>query len=129
MPFKPGQSGNPNGRPPGPLPATARLRQSISESIPEIINTLVNLAKAGDVAAAKLLLDRVCAPLKPQAMPIQLPVNGSLVDQGAEIINATISGQIPPDIGSQLINALAAQSKIIEIEELTKRVEALEHGR
>ncbi|MGJ0485122.1 MAG: DUF5681 domain-containing protein [Methylomicrobium sp.] len=123
--FKPGQSGNPKGRAPGATPA-AKLRKSIVQDMPEIINTLVTLAKSGDVQAAKVLLDRVCPALKPQALPISLPVNGSLADQGAEIIRATLAGQIPPDIGSQLITALAAQSKIIEIDELTKRVEALE---
>jgi len=60
-------------------------------------------------------------------MTINLPVNGSLAEQGAEVIRATLSGHIPPDIGSQLITALAAQSKIIEINELTKRIEILEN--
>ena len=83
--------------------------------MPAIINTLVDLAKGGDVQAAKVLLDRVCPTLKPQAMPISLPVNGSLAEQGGEIIKATMSGQIPPDIGSQLITALANQAKIVEI--------------
>ena len=73
--------------------------------MPEIIIKLVELAKAGDTAAAKILLDRVCPTLKPQAMPISLPVNGTLAEQGGEIIRATMAGQIPPDIGSQLIAA------------------------
>jgi len=123
--FKPGQSGNPNGRPKDKTPATI-LRKSIADAMPEILAQLVEQAKAGDVAAAKVLIDRVCPPLKPQALPISLPVNGSLTEQGGEIIRATMAGQIPPDIGSQLITALAAQSKIIEVDELTRRVEALE---
>jgi hypothetical protein len=53
-------------------------------------------------------------------------VNGSLTEQGNEIIIATLAGQIPPDIGSQLITALSHQAKLIEIDELIKRVEALE---
>jgi hypothetical protein len=123
--FKKGVSGNPKGRERGQTPA-AKLRKSIVQDMPEIINTLVALAKSGDVQAAKVLLDRVCPPLKPQALTISLPVNGSLADQGAEIIRATLAGQIPPDIGSQLITALAAQAKIIEIDELTRRIEKLE---
>jgi hypothetical protein len=123
--FKPGQSGNPKGKPKDKTPATL-LRKSIADDMPEIIQTLVNLAKGGDVAAAKVLIDRCCPVLKPQAMTINLPTNGSLAEQGNEIIKATMSGQIPPDIGSQLITALAAQAKIIEIDELTKRIELLE---
>jgi hypothetical protein len=124
--FKPGQSGNPKGRPKDKTPATI-IRKSIVTDMPDIIKNLVVMAKAGDVQAAKILLDRICPPLKPQAMPICLPVIGSLSEQGNEIIKATMAGQIPPDIGSQLIMALASQSKIIEIEELTKRIEALEN--
>lgn len=123
--FKPGQSGNPAGRPKNKTPATL-LRKAIADDMPEIIASLVGLAKNGDVTAAKVLLDRVCPPLKPQATSISLPMNGSLTEQGHEIINATLAGQIPPDIGSQLITALSHQAKLIEIDELTKRVEALE---
>ena len=124
--FKPGVSGNPNGRPKGQHPAH-KLRNTIVESMPQIIENLVNLAKNGDVQAAKVLLDRVCPTLKPQAMPISLPVNGSLAEQGGEIIKATMSGQIPPDIGSQLITALAHQAKIVEIDDVLKRLDALEN--
>jgi hypothetical protein len=123
--FKQGVSGNPKGRPANKTPATL-IRKSIVDDIPDIIAKLVELAKNGDVQAAKVLLDRVCPALKPQAMPISLPVSDSLAGQGNEIIRAIMSGQIPPDTGSQLITALANQAKIIEVDELTKRIEALE---
>jgi hypothetical protein len=123
--FKPGQSGNPNGRPKDKTPATL-LRKSIAEDMPEIVKTLVSLAKGGDVAAAKVLIDRICPTLKPQAMPISLPVNGTLAEQGDEIIKATMAGQIPPDIGSQLITALANQGKLVELQELTERLQRIE---
>ena len=123
--FIPGVSGNPNGRPKDKTPATL-LRKSIIDNMPQIIQTLVALASDGDVAAAKVLIDRVCPPLKPQALPINLPANGSLADQGKEIIKATMAGQIPPDIGSQLITALSNQVKLVETIDLIKRIEALE---
>ena len=123
--FKPGQTGNPNGRPKDKTPATL-LRKSIIGEMPEIINKLVELAKGGDVAAAKVLLDRCVPALKPQAMPINLPVNGTLAEQGGEIIRATMAGQIPPDIGAQLITALSNQGKLIELQELTERLSRIE---
>lgn len=124
--FQPGQSGNPNGRPKDKTPATL-LRKSIVDEMPEILKTLVNLAKEGDVQAAKVLLDRICPPLKSQALPIALPVNGTLSDQGSEVLKATLTGQIPPDIGTQVISALANQSKLIETTDLIKRIEILEN--
>lgn len=126
--FKKGISGNPKGRPKTKVPINA-LRTTIADNMPDIITKLVELAKGGDVQAARVLLDRVCPALKPQALPVNLPVMESLAGQDGEIIRATMSGEIPPDIGSQLITALSAQAKIIEIDELARRIEALETKR
>ena len=123
--FAVGVSGNPKGRKKGTT-AAHLLRKSIADDMPEIILKLVEQAKNGDTAAAKILLDRCCPALKPQALAINLPVNGSLAEQGGEIIRATLSGNIPPDIGAQLITALANQGKLIELQKLTERIEILE---
>ncbi|MEC4749079.1 DUF5681 domain-containing protein [Methylomicrobium sp. Wu6] len=123
--YKPGQTGNANGRPKDKTPATI-IRKAIADAMPEILAQLVEQAKSGNVTSAKVLVDRVCPPLKPQAMPINLPVNGTLADQGAEIIRATLAGQIPPDIGAQLITALSGQSKIIEMQEMADRLERIQ---
>ena len=123
--FQPGVSGNPKGKPKDKTPATL-LRKAIVEDMPEIILALIEQAKAGDTATAKILLDRCCPVLKPQAMAINLPVNGSLAEQGGEIIRATMTGEIPADIGSQLITALSNQGKLIELQELTLRLDRIE---
>ena len=123
--FAVGVSGNPKGRKKGNT-AAHLLRKSIADDMPEIILKLVEQAKNGDTAAAKILLDRCCPALKPQAMNITLPINGTLAEQGNEIIRATLSGHIAPDIGAQIITALANQGKLIELQELTERIEILE---
>ena len=128
MAFKKGESGNVSGRPPGKTPG-AKIRKSIELRANDILQSVIEAAIGGDMTACKMLLDRITPTLKPIAMPINLPVNGTLAEQGGEVIRASLSGQIPPDIGSQLITALAAQSKIIEIDELTKRIEALEQNK
>ena len=123
--FSPGQSGNPAGRPKDKTPATI-IRRSIAADIPAIITTLIEAAKEGDIAAAKVLLDRVCPSLKPQALPIFLHSEGTLADQGEEIIRATMAGEIPPDIGSQLITALSNQGKLVELQEMADRLARIE---
>jgi hypothetical protein len=123
--FKPGISGNPNGRPKDKTPG-AKLRKAIEKDSDAILKAVINAAIDGDMQACKMLLDRITPTLKPQALAITLSVKDSLSEQGNEIIKATMTGQIPPDIGSQLITALANQAKIVEIDELTKRIEALE---
>ena len=126
MSFQPGMSGNPAGRKPGKTLKITELRKAIEFRADEILQSVINAAIAGDLQAAKMLLDRVCPTLKPQAMPINLQVHNSLADQGNEIIKSAMLGEIPPEIATQLIAALSNQAKIIETDELLKRVEELE---
>ena len=123
--FKPGQSGNPAGRPKDKTPATL-LRKSIVNEMPEIVKTLVDSAKNGDIQAAKVLLDRVCPPLRPQALPIEVEMGDTLPNTGGNILSAILSGDIPPDIGSTLIKALTDQGKLIELQEIAERLKRLE---
>ena len=53
--FKPGQSGNPNGRPKNKTPATL-IRKSIADDLPDIIKALIAKTKEGDVPALKCCL-------------------------------------------------------------------------
>ena len=68
-----------------------------------------------------MTLNRVSSSLKPQVMTINLPVNGLLAEQGGDTIRV-----IPTRHKWAINKALAAQSKIIEIDELTQRIEAME---
>ena len=127
MAFKPGQSGNIKGRPPS-INTAQQLRDTLVKDMPAIIQKLSDLAKQGDTAAAKLLLDRTYPAAKPQALPVNVGIGEGLSQTGGNIINAALSGQIPPDIGAQLITALANLAKVIETDDLLKRIEALEQG-
>jgi hypothetical protein len=57
---------------------------------------------------------------------VNLPIVESLAGQGQEVIRATMSGKIPPDIGSQLITALSNQGKLVELQELADRLARIE---
>lgn len=126
MAFKKGQSGNPNGRP-TQIASAQQLRDAISKDIPEILQVIKEAALAGDMAACKLLLDKTYPAIKPQSLPIVVPVGETLSQTGGNILNTTLQGGISPDIGAMLITALANQGKLVEIDELTKRIEALEN--
>jgi Family of unknown function (DUF5681) len=123
--FPPGHSGNPKGRPKDKTPATI-IRKAIAEEMPDIIQSVITAAKLGDLQASKILLDRVCPPLKPQAQPINVSHGEQLSETGANIIAATVNGDIPPDIGSQLIMALSNQAKLIDLEEVADRLRRIE---
>jgi len=123
----PGQTGNPNGRPIG-TGKVAQLRASIEAKIPEILESLVKRAIDGDVGAARILLDRCIAPLKPTDIEIELPIsNQPLTIQGTEILNYMSAGVISPGQGLVFLNAISAQTKITEIDELSRRIDLLEN--
>ena len=125
MAFKKGVSGNSAGRPRGTTEAT-KLRKQISMHAPEIIQNLFDLAKDGDVQASKILLDRVCPSLKAQALPVHIPTGETLAETGVSAIEATFSGEIPPDVGAMLIKALAEQGKLVESQEIIERLTRVE---
>lgn len=124
--WKPGQSGNPKGRAPGSS-EVAKIRAAIAADLPGILKTLVEQALAGDTQAARLLLDRVLPPLKPQeqAQAIALPA-GSLTEQGRAILTAVAAAELAPGQGAQLLSAIGSLARVAEIDELAQRIEALE---
>lgn len=123
--FKKGHSGNPAGRKPG-SGVCGDLRKAIEADAANIVNSLILQAKGGDIQAAKVLLDRIMPPLKSQAMPVSIPVGQTLPETGNNVVVATMDGEVPPDVGSQLIRALADQSKLVELEEISKRLSRIE---
>lgn len=125
--FKPGQSGNPNGRTPG-HGDVAKLRQSLSTHIPEIIDQVVSAARGGDLQAARLILERIIPTVKPVELPvtIQLPTGGSLTDQGRAVIEAVSDGELSPANGAQLVTAIGTLARVTEIDELSARITKLE---
>lgn len=123
--FKPGQSGNPKGRTPGKTPAAA-LRKAIAKEIPAILAIVIAQAKAGDMNAAKILIDKIIPTLKPQSLPVEIELGKDAVESGDNIITAILSGEIAPDVGSMLVKTLADQSKLVEMLDISKRVEVLE---
>lgn len=125
--WQPGESGNPAGRQPG-SGQVAKLRAAIAEHVPEIIERLVEAARAGDIGAARLLLERVIPPMRAAepAEPLSLPANGSLTEQGRALLLAATAGEIAPGQAAALLGALAALGRVAELDELTRRIESLE---
>lgn len=122
-----GQSGNPKGKSPG-SGHLQKLRASLHEHVPEIVDQLVQAAKGGDIQAARILLDRIFPPMKATEQPVQLdlPEGGTLTEKAESLLTAASNGLLAPSQAAQLISAIGAVSKIVEIDSLTARLEKLE---
>ena len=59
-----------------------------------------------------------------------LPTSASLTDQGRAVLAAVAAGELAPSQGAALIGALGTMAKIHEVDELERRIAALEgnHG-
>jgi len=124
--WKPGQSGNPKGRPAG-TGEVGKLRAAIAKRVPDLLDALMTKALDGDVGAARLLLERAIAPLK-AVEPVQaltLP-NGTLTDQGRAVLRSVADGVLAPSQGATLLGAIGTLARVTEIDELETRIAALE---
>lgn len=123
--WKPGQSGNPKGRPPG----VDRIRKLLEPNSEKLIKKAVDMALAGDVTALRLCLDRVAPLPRSEAQKVEipgLPEAVSMSDKARTILDAAGNALISADVASMLLGAIANASRIIEGDELAARIAALE---
>jgi uncharacterized protein DUF5681 len=60
MPFRPGQSGNPAGKPRGTRHKATRAMEVLLEGeVEQVTRKAIELAKAGDTTALRLCMDRI----------------------------------------------------------------------
>lgn len=106
-----------------------RLRESVAGDFDELVGTIKAAALTGDMTAAGLLLNRLVPAIKPVQMPVTAPSvakAGTLVEKAEAIIDAVAAGQLAPADGKLLLEGLAAVARIVETEDLARRIAALE---
>jgi hypothetical protein len=107
MPYAPGQSGNPAGRPIGSRNRKTLLVEALLEGDGEdLAHRLVQKAMTGDPAALKLCFDRLLAPQRERPVPFPLPPLTSSHDTVASVaeIQAGVgAGTITPREAMELL--------------------------
>ena len=128
--FSKGSSGNPNGRPKGARNKSAILAQLFLErDLEEICNRVVEDAKAGNMQAAKMILDRILPPKKDSPIAIDIPQikTSSDILQAINCISTAVGqGEISPSEGETLSKIIDIHSKALEIYDFEKRLKAIE---
>ena len=126
MQFTKGVSGNPAGRPRGIKDKRHRYAESIESMIPEVLESVFQKAVAGDMTAAKMLLDRSLPTKRPEQERVQIPIKENSALNARDVLQGVFDGDVSPDVGASLLNAITSVLKAVEVEDLAKRIEALE---
>ena len=102
----------------------AHYRAMLEPYAEQLIQHVVDRAMGGDIAALKLCLDRLCAPLRPTDRHITIEGFDScteLAQKGDLILVNVAEGKVTPTEASNLMSAISSQARIIEVDELERR--------
>jgi hypothetical protein len=128
-PFKPGNPGRPLG---SKNRVTQTLEQLAEGQAEQLFEKVRELAQAGDVACLRMMLDRIWPPRKAQPVNVPLPpINNSqdALAAIAAICTALGEGRLTPDEITALSSVVGRSIQVIELQDLERRVAALEEAR
>jgi len=130
--WKPGQSGNPAGKPPGTRNRATQMVLALMEGgAEEITLVIIDAARKGDIAAARLVLERLAPPARERPISLDLPDTSTVAgvsEAQQAILQAVGTGELLPGEGTALAGILEARRKALETVELEQRIAALEQS-
>jgi hypothetical protein len=126
MQFQKGQSGNPAGRPRGSRNKhTIAAEKLFAEDAEVLARVAIDLAKAGDIAALRLCLDRICAPHRHRDLP-QLGVAADAVGAMSTIMKGIAEGEVSAPEAAGLAKVIQGFTQALNTADLDKRIAELE---
>ena len=130
MLFQKGQSGNPAGRPRGSRNRVTLLFQDrLDEDVEAIADKAIELAKAGDIAAIRLCVDRLMPAKKSESIDFELPPFETAADTvaAATMIAAAVSaGEVTPSEAADLAKVIDIYLRALETAGFEERLTKLE---
>ncbi|GLS18111.1 hypothetical protein GCM10007874_11270 [Labrys miyagiensis] len=130
MTFKPGQSGNPAGKPPGSRHKATLAAEALLDGEAEgLTRKAVEMALAGDSVALRLCLDRIVPPRKDRPVSFALPEMRTAADavsaMGA-VANAVAGGELTPGEAAEFAKLIDTFTHALETLEFDERLRKLE---
>jgi len=128
-PFAKGVSGNPAGKSPGTRNRATRILEALLEGEAETVTrVVVEKAKNGDLAAARIILDRILPPRKDRPVAFTLPKMETAADAleaSAAIVEAVSDGLVTPTEASEMTALITRHVGLLEAVEFERRLTAL----
>jgi hypothetical protein len=111
---------------------TVFLESLLNGESEQLVRTVIEAAKAGDMAAAKLCLDRLLPPLKSRPIKFALPelhTTSDALTALASIAEGISNGQLLPEEAEALTANVSAFIKVCELNTHEERLNSLESWR
>ncbi len=132
MQFQKGQSGNPAGRPRGSRnKASLRMQELLEEKAEELVNKVVEIALAGNIAALRLCLDRVAPARRNEPFLCELPPLHKAADAVAAmsgIASAAVAGDVTADDAAKLAKLISLYVNALEAHQFEEQLVKLERA-
>lgn len=132
-PWKPGQSGNPKGRPPGSRNKTSEAALALLDGeAHKLTRKAIDMALAGDAKALRICLERITPPRRETPVRLTLPKIKTASDLPAAIgalLQAAAAGEITPGEAERLARLVGEAGRAIYMADVEERLERLEERR
>jgi len=129
--WKPGQSGNPNGRPKGSGDKRLHIKKLLEDNLEPVFMSVIAQAIEGDMTAAKIVLDKGYA--NPRSYSENLNIDITKIASSAdlekiieEVMLKSLRGDLPDDQGKTIASLTKTMSELHKLGELEERIKQLE---
>jgi F0F1-type ATP synthase gamma subunit len=130
MPFQKGESGNPAGRPRGARNRATLLMESLlADDAEAIVRKAVEMAKAGEIAALRMCLDRLVPARKDEPVVFDLPPLDTAADSvaaAARIVAGVADGDLTPSEAMDLAKVIDVYVGALATKAFEERLAKLE---
>ena len=130
MQFQKGESGNPAGRPRGARNRTTVLLENVlADDAEAITRKAIELAKAGEIAAIRMCMDRLAPAPKHEPVVFDLPPLDTAADSvaaAAKLVAAVADGDLTPSEAMDLAKVIDVYVGALATKAFEERLSKLE---
>jgi hypothetical protein len=104
----------------------------MGDDLEAVVRAVTIAARCGDMAAAKIILDRLAPIRRGRPVVFDLPTGtdaAGLAEGFDALLRAVASGELTPEEGASVATLLEARRKTIETMEIEARIQALEQAK
>jgi hypothetical protein len=132
LPFQPGQSGNPSGRPKGARnKATLAVEALLENEAEALTRKVIELALGGSLPAIRLCFERLLPPRRDRGVAFDLPKIESAADAVAAsgaVLESCAAGTLSPGEAAEVMGLIATHLRAIELRQIETGMAVLERS-